>query len=91
MKLQLTKEEAERVINDDHEEFVVIDSSIVDATRWSIIYRVVIQRKSDGKYFADTYGVGATECQDERPWEYSEPDFEEVQKIEKTVWVYEPV
>jgi hypothetical protein len=35
--------------------------------------------------------VGATECQDESPWEYDEPNFIEVIPVEETIIVYKVV
>jgi hypothetical protein len=48
-----------------------------------------VQRKSDGKYFKDGYRRGATESQDERPYEWSEPNFTEVFPVTKTYIDYE--
>ena len=62
---------------------------MVDTTRWSIIYEIVVKRLSDGKFFQDAYKVGATESQDEGPYEYSNPNFTQVFPIEKTFIVYE--
>lgn len=88
-KLELTKEEAQDIIWGDHENFEVVEDEIVGDRRWSIDHRIVIQRVSDKKFFADTYSVGATEMQDEGPWEYSEPNFMEVFPVEKVITVYE--
>ena len=41
---------------------------IVDSTRWSVIHDIVFEDK--GKFYRTSYSVGATECQDEKPWEY---------------------
>lgn len=41
---------------------------IIDTTRWSIIHEIVFE--DNGKFYQTTYSEGATECQDERPWEY---------------------
>ena len=43
---------------------------IVDTGRWNIQHRCVF---ADGdKFYEAYYSVGATECQDEQPWEYDE-------------------
>lgn len=88
-KLNLTKEEARAAIYNYSKEFKKIHEEIIDHTRWSVHYRVVIQRLSDGKFFSDRYSVGATECQDESAWEYNPPNFVEVEKKEKVVYIYE--
>lgn len=88
--LKFTSEEARTIIDDDHENFEVIETNLVDSSRWSLIYEVVIQRKLDGKYFHSGYSVGATEGQDERAYEYdNDPTFGEVFKVEKTITVFE--
>ena len=43
---------------------------IIDTTRWSIIHEIVFE--DNGKFYQTTYSEGATECQDERPWEYKD-------------------
>lgn len=43
---------------------------IVDTTRWSIVHEIVFE--DDGKFYMTTYSEGATEQQDEKPWEYEE-------------------
>lgn len=68
--------------------FETVESNIVDTSRWSIINDIVIKRKSDGKFFRDEYSVGATESQEESPYEYSEPNFSEVFPVETKVIVY---
>lgn len=50
-------------------ENTVIDK-IVDTSRWSVIHEIVF--KDNGKFYQTTYSEGATECQDERPWEYAD-------------------
>lgn len=89
-KLNLTPKQAREIIFDDApEEFEVIENKITGVTRWSVLYRIVIRRLSDGKFFADTYSRAATEYQDEKPYEYYTPTFTEVFEVKKTVIVYE--
>lgn len=47
-----------------------IVNRIVNTTRWSIIHEIVFEDK--GKFYMTTYSEGATEYQDERPWEYDD-------------------
>lgn len=49
----------------------LVNEEIIDTTRWSIIKEIVFQDK-DGKYYQTTYSEGATECQEEAPWEYED-------------------
>lgn len=66
-----------------------ISDEIVDTSRWSVIHRRVFEH--EGKFYETTYSVGATECQDEGPYEYEDDEIEckEVFRKEKMVIVYE--
>lgn len=88
-KLKLTGEEGRSILYEDNDDFKLVRSEIVDNTRWSVVYEDVYQRLSDKKFFKTTYRKGATEMQDERPYEYGEALFYEVFPVEKTVVVYE--
>lgn len=67
-----------------------VESRIVDTTRWSIVYRIVVPY--EGKFYITTYHTGATEYQDESAWQYDdEIELIEVQKVQKFVDVWEPV
>ncbi len=90
-KLNLTKEQALRILWDDVDppEFKTISEEITGKRRWSIDYEIIIQRISDGKFFKDYFSRGSTESQDEGPWEYTKPNFVEVFPVEKTITVYQ--
>lgn len=88
-KLTLTKEQARMIIWGDSYEYTEVYNKTTDKSRWSVICEIVIKRNSDGKFFMDTYQKAATECQDEQPYEYTEPDFTEVFPVVKTIIVYE--
>ena len=62
---------------------------ITDTSRWSVHYRRVFEH--EGKLYETFYSVGATECQDESPYEYADDEIEckEVFRKEKLVTVYE--
>ena len=64
---------------------------ITDNSRWSIIHRRIFE--FEGKFYETTYSVGATESQDESPYEYDKEEIEcpEVKPVEKLVTVYEKV
>ncbi len=72
----------------DNPEFELILDEIVDHSRWSVIHYVVVKRVNDGKYFSSGYSLGATESQDERPYEYSDRVFNQVFPKEKIVIEY---
>jgi hypothetical protein len=87
--LKLSPTEGEGIIWGDHEEFVKVQESIEGTSRWSVHYEIVVRRLSDGKFFKSNYSVGATEMQDESPYEYDEyAIFTEVIPVEKTIIVY---
>ena len=69
----------------------IISDQIIENTRWSILHERIF--KHDGKFYQTIYSVGATEIQDESPYEYDGDEIEctEVRPVEKVVTVYEPV
>jgi len=46
-----------------------IEDKIIDTTRWSVLHDIIFKDK-DGKHYSGNYSCGATEQQDESPWEY---------------------
>mgnify|MGYP001565302364 CR=1 FL=1 len=66
-------------------------SEICDTSRWSIQYRRVF--KFEGKFYETFYSVGATEQQEESPYEYAPEiiDCPEVVPVQRFVTVYEQV
>lgn len=67
-----------------------IVDKIIDTTRWSIVHEIVFEDK--GHFYSTTYSEGATEMQDERPWEYDdEINCTEVELKEVTVKKWMPV
>jgi hypothetical protein len=50
--------------------YSAIYDEICDNGRWSIYHICVFE--NDGKFYQAGYSVGATECQDESPWEYED-------------------
>jgi len=80
-----TKEFLQEAIDDPVEE------SIVETSRWAILYEAIFEH--EGKYYRTNYRRGATEMQDEQPYEHDDAEIEcvEVKKVEKTVEVWENV
>jgi len=90
MKLILSPEEARSVVYQDHEDFELVQTTIVDKTRWSVIYHGVYKHLPTNKFYSVDWSVGATEQQDESPFEYDkEVEFIEVEPREVTVikWI----
>ena len=69
---------------------IIRRNEIIDTSRWSTIYELVFEH--EGKHYLTTYSVGATESQDERPWEYeNEVECVEVELVPVTVKKWIPV
>ena len=61
---------------------------ITDTSRWSIHHRIIF--KHEGKFYETYYSEGATEMQDESPWEYEdevECDEVELKEVKVVKWV----
>lgn len=68
----------------------VVRDEIIDKVRWSLTHELIFAL--DGKLYRTLYQVGATETQDEGPWEYNKEVWcTEVERYEKTVHAYRPV
>ena len=76
--------------DDEPEGYEVVEKDITDSTRWSLIYIMVFKYKD--QFYMTYYSRGATESQDERPYQ-DEDDFVlcvEVEPKEVTKIVYIP-
>ena len=69
----------------------LIQNEITGHGRWTIDHNIVFSYGD--KYYMTDYSVGATESQDESPWQYDPAEIEciEVRPVEKTVITYEKV
>lgn len=69
----------------------IISDRITDTSRWSIHHELIF--KLEDATYRVHYSEGATESQDERPFEYDGPEIEvvEVSPVRKEVVVWEPV
>lgn len=65
-----------------------IHDEITDTSRWSVNHEVVF--KYNDRFYMTWYSEGATEMQDESPWEY-EDEVEcvevELKKVEVVKWI----
>ena len=50
----------------------VVSDTITDTGRWNIEHELIFMDPADNKYYRTSYREGATELQDEHPWEYDE-------------------
>lgn len=72
--------------------FEVMVNELIDTSRWSIYCRLVIRNPYDGKFWSTIYSEGATEDQDEIPFEDDEvADFQEVEPVEVRTIEYREV
>lgn len=76
---------------DEPEGYEIISNELYDTSRWSIYYEMIF--KFEDRFYKTTYSVGATESQDESPYEYDGNEIEciEVKPVSKTIIVYEPI
>lgn len=67
-----TKEFLQSLANEDFDatKYKIIQNEICDTSRWSIHYDMIFQELDTDTYYSTSYSVGATESQDESPYEY---------------------
>jgi hypothetical protein len=77
--------------SDDPEMLKRISDRITGTGRWSIRHEMVFQDLRTGKFYVTQYSRGATEQQDETPFQYAKDTIvcHEVRPVEKMVTVYE--
>lgn len=67
-----------------------LEDDIIDTSRWSQIHGIIF--KYDDKHYRTSYSIGATEMQDEKPWEFDDfIECEQVELLEKLVKKWMPV
>lgn len=70
----------------------VLECTVDDTTRWSVVYDVVFRLVGmpDDEALQTCYQRGATEMQEESPWEYeTEVECTVMHRVTKTVTVWE--
>ena len=74
-------------------ELSLVHSELIDTSRWSHIHERVYKDLTTGKFWHTTYRTGATECQDESPYEYDgdEIELDEVVPVEIKKTIYKAV
>ena len=90
-KLVLTSEEAADIVYNDSSKdghIKVIEDRITSHSRWSVQHRVVLYHIPTDTYWQSHYSVGATEYQDESPWQHYSPKFKQVWPYQVTVTQY---
>lgn len=70
--------------------YEALEDNITSTSRWSIHHDIIFE--DNGKFYKEHYSEGATEMQDERPWEYdNEIECTEVELKEVLVKKWMPV
>ncbi len=82
------KEDLINLIWDEWEDGETIENEIIDTTRWSVVHNIIFKHKDT--FYKTTYSVGATEIQDEGPFEYDPDEIEcaEVEPYDTVVTAY---
>lgn len=75
----------------DSDDLKIIERKIVDRKRWSLQYQLIFKDLLNNKHYLTHYWEGATEIQEQSPFE-GEPDMIECHevekvKVERTEWV----
>ena len=84
--MKLSRDKALDILYGNEGGEVILDE-IVDTSRWSVHHDLVV--KIDGKFYSAEYSVGATEYQNESPWQNeNEVEFVEVEPKEVTTIKY---
>lgn len=88
--MKFAKTDLLEILWGDSEKYTEISDQIYDHSRWSVHHELIFQNLSNNKYYRSYYSVGATESQDETPYQYDEDEIEceEVFPIEQTITVY---
>lgn len=89
----LTKEECRELVYEDldNDQFQIVEDKIYDNSRWSVWHEIIILDTEEQKYYSTTYAVRAIEIQDERPFDFTSPDWLEVEKVAITTYIFKPV
>lgn len=90
--LCMSKNQARNVLDGKDKNFTIVKNKHVKTQSLCAVYELVIQRKSDNRYFRDTYEIGRHQCYDDwedckpvsMPWEDESPQFVEVFPVTKT-------
>lgn len=87
--LIISKEEAEQIVNEDHENWQLISETIEGQSRWSTHYSGIFKHIPTNKHYEVSYSRGSTEQQDQDLFYEDNIDFFEVEEKEVIVkkWV----
>lgn len=86
--MKLSKEEARDILCDSHEDWENISEKCTGERRWVNCFTSIFRHVPTDVLYGVDWERGKTEYQDEQPFEYSEPDFYEVEAVEVKKIVY---
>lgn len=88
--MNFSKKDLQDVLYGESETLEMKENEFQANSRWSLFYSLVFQDKATGKFYHTSYSKGATEMQDESPFEHEgdEIECEEVFPREKTIIEY---
>lgn len=87
-KRMFDTEKLKEVLYDESNELKLILDRYIESTRWSKVNELIFE--FEGKLYSTTYSYGATEQQDEMPFQYADDTIEcfEVEPVEKIIVDY---
>lgn len=87
--MKLKGRELREIIWEEHDDWQIIADEITEHTRWSVRSEAICRHIPTDKYYLIPYSVGATEHQDERPFEYVlDEDVEIYEVVKKEITTY---
>ena len=91
--MKFTRKFLQNLACEDHDPIIVelIKDEICDHTRWSVGHDVIFKVLATNKFYSTYYSRGATEYQDESPYECEPAEIECAEVIPKKVEVIQYV
>lgn len=88
MTLTLPAKEARLIVWEEDEDWEKVQNTeeITSNSRWSIFRTAIFRHIPSSKFYSFDWSSGATECQDEKPYEY-EKEVKVTEVVEKEVVV----
>ena len=88
--MKFKKQDLQDMVYDGDGPLRKVTSKITSTSRWSINHEVIFKDTATGKHYKSFFSVGATEMQDESPYEYANEEEEcfevELKKAITEVW-----
>jgi len=76
--MKFKREDLQDLLWGEAEYLEIVEDTIVETTRWSVVSNLIF--RYNGKFYQTLYSTGATEQQDERPFE-NDPNMIECQEV----------